>query len=53
MALEYKGFNIPEKVIIVKTEIYKWQHGERIGTGEYQGYVVTPNNESMLEAALN
>ena len=53
MALEYKGFNIPEKVIIVKTEIYKWQHGERIGTGEYQGYVVTPDNKSMLETALN
>ena len=53
MATEYKGFNIPEKVIIVKREISTWKDGKRVPTGEYQGYVVPSDSGKMLETALN
>ena len=53
MATEYKGFNIPEKVIIVKREISAWKDGKRVPSGEYQGYVVPSDSEKMLETALN
>ena len=53
MSNEYQGFNIPEKIIIVKKEIFTWKDGNRISSGEYQGYVVPVGNDKMLETALN
>lgn len=53
MALNYQGFNIPEKIIIVRKEICEWQNGRQKGTGEYQGYAVPADNKSMLESALS
>lgn len=53
MALNYQGFNIPEKIIIVRKEICEWTNGKSHGTGEYQGYAVPADNKSMLESALS
>ena len=53
MPSEYQGFNIPEKVIIVRKEIFVWKDGNRIPSGEYQGYVVPVGSDKMLETALN
>ena len=50
---DYKGWKIPEKVIIVAKaqHHYVYSSGEHVFTGEYQGYVVDANNSDMLESA--
>lgn len=47
----YKGWNIPENVIIVAKEMRDWVNGEYVATGKYQGYVVDANNKDMLANA--
>ncbi len=47
----YKGWYVPEDVIIVAKEMRDWQNGEYIITGKYQGYVVDANNKDMLASA--
>lgn len=55
MAEEYKGFNIPDKIIIVSKDVYEYDYEkhERVLTDKKQGYVVIPGNKSTLESALN
>ena len=50
---KYKGWYVPENVIIVAKEVRNWLDGKYITTGEYQGYVVDANNKDMLESAHN
>lgn len=55
MTEEYKGFNIPDKIIIVSKDVYEYDYEkhERVLTDKKQGYVVIPGNKSTLESALN
>ena len=55
MATEYKGWKVPEKIIIVSKVHKIWDSSlGRYSTDEsYQGYVVDPGNKSQLETALN
>lgn len=55
MIEEYKGFNIPDRIIIVSKDVseYDYEKHERVLTGEKQGYVVIPGSKSTLESALN
>lgn len=48
---EYKGWHIPDKVIIVAKEMHEWKDGQSVFTGKYQGYVVDANNKDMLASA--
>ena len=53
MASEYKGWKVPEEVIIVAKECRVWdtKSGIYLTDGKYQGYVVDANNKDMLESA--
>jgi hypothetical protein len=48
---DYKGWRIPENIIIVAKDLREWSDGHYINTGKYQGYVVDANNKEMLESA--
>lgn len=48
---DYKGWYVPETVIIVAKEVRNWLNGEYVSTGQYQGYVVDANNKDMLASA--
>ncbi len=54
MSTTYKGWKVPGDIIIVSKECSTWDYknGGHILTGEYQGYVVDPDNEAMLQNAL-
>ena len=49
----YKGWHVPERVIIVAKEVREWTDGKYIKTNKYQGYVVDANNKDMLASAHN
>lgn len=53
MATDYKGWKIPEEVIIVAKECRTWDPVKCCysTSGEYQGYVVDANNKDMLASA--
>ena len=53
MATEYKGWKVPEEIIIVAKECRIWDHKESryITDNTYQGYVVDANNKDMLASA--
>lgn len=55
MAADYKGWRIPEEVIIVAKECRIWDSKSCAYStdGKYQGYVVDANNKDMLESAHN
>lgn len=55
MATDYKGWRVPEEVIIVAKECRIWDSKScaYITDGKYQGYVVDANNKDMLESAHN
>lgn len=48
---DYKGWKIPDKVVIVAKDMREWKDGDYVTTGRYQGYVVDANNKEMLESA--
>ena len=50
---DYKGWKIPDNVIIVAKEQRDWVDGRYITTNKYQGYVVDANDRKMLESAHN
>ncbi len=54
MATEYKGWKVPEKIIIVSKVHRVWDRklGRYTNDEEYQGYVVDPGNKDQLETAL-
>lgn len=53
MATDYKGWRVPEEVIIVAKECRVWdtKSGTYFTDGKYQGYVVDANNKDMLASA--
>ena len=51
MSKQYEGWRVPEEIIIVAKDCSRWVDGHRT-TGELQGYIVDPNNKTMLENAL-
>lgn len=55
MATDYKGWRVPEEVIIVAKECRVWdtELGKYSTNSQYQGYVVDANNKDMLESAHN
>lgn len=55
MATEYKGWKVPEKIIIVSKvhKIWDYKLGRYSTDEDYQGYVVDPGNKTQLESALN
>ena len=48
---DYKGWRIPDNVIIVAKEMRDWVNGQYVFNGKYQGYVVDANNKDMLASA--
>lgn len=55
MATDYKGWKVPEEVIIVAKEcrVLDTKSGTYLTEGKYQGYVVDANNKDMLASAHN
>jgi hypothetical protein len=55
MAADYKGWRVPEEIIIVAKECRIWDSKScaYLTDGKYQGYVVDANNKDMLESAHN
>lgn len=53
MATDYKGWRVPEEVIIVSKAVRTWDSTAKryITDGTYQGYVVDANNKDMLASA--
>ena len=51
MGTDYKGWRIPEDIIIVAKEQRDWVDGGYKATGKYQGYVVDAADKKMLESA--
>lgn len=53
MATDYKGWRVPEEIIIVAKECRIWDSTTRcyITDDTYQGYVVDANNKDMLASA--
>ena len=49
----YEGWRVPSNIIIVAKDCRVWKNGKYVADGTPQGYVVEPNNKSMLESALN
>jgi hypothetical protein len=51
MSTNYKGWRVPKDVIIVAKDCGRWVDGKRT-LGELQGYIVDPDNKTMLQNAL-
>lgn len=53
MATDYKGWRVPEEIIIVAKECRVWDTKSctYLTDGKYQGYVVDANNKDMLASA--
>lgn len=53
-ANNYKGWRVPENIIIVAKECRVWDRilGRYTSVSHYQGYVVDPGNKDQLETAM-
>jgi hypothetical protein len=48
---DYKGWKIPDNIIIVAKDQCAWVDGKYTTTGHYQGYVVDASDKKMLKSA--